>query len=221
MSVTPPADMPDFVALGVHAKELALGISRCANVPAFNDPNISTKLDKLDEVTRNIDTLKQDLSESLTTSLTASLTASLTESLTASLTEVITRNINALSTNIAAREMNGFARTRNSGNIQPNHRLTPLYSVFTNAPIANFPKSVSQFKRLNRQTVMQILQELDDPFRLPNYGTSREKHQRLAMLVGVRLSEDPIVLRPSDAGGNDDDHTDDGDDGDDAGVADA
>ncbi|KAJ8116289.1 hypothetical protein ONZ43_g4472 [Nemania bipapillata] len=84
MSVTTPAEVPDFTALGVHANKLALGISRFANLPTFNDPNISTKLNKIDDFMQNINTLKQDL----------------TADLTASLTEVITRSFNDLETKL-------------------------------------------------------------------------------------------------------------------------
>ncbi|KAI1195530.1 hypothetical protein F5X97DRAFT_307929 [Nemania serpens] len=241
MSAALPAVVLDFHALGIHAHALASGLSQFASLPALNDPSITTKLNRLDAVTRDIDSVKQDLKQELKRDLTSDLTQSLMQALTQVITQSnaalradlradlnadLTREMSLvrediktlerrLNTNIAVRETNGFARTQNSKSFQPSHRLMPLHSVLTDTPIPNFPKSVSQFKRLTNATIVQILQELDDPFHKPDCGTLLEKRQRLAMLIGVSLSNDPVVLRPAadaaeaEADHGDDDHSDD------------
>ncbi|KAI1149328.1 hypothetical protein F4825DRAFT_430809 [Nemania diffusa] len=193
MSVALPVQVPDFRALGVHAHALADGLTGCANLPAFNDPNITTKLEKLDTVTRDIDNLKRDLITSITEALTEALTEVIDKKFDAFTKKIddvkqevgavkqevgavkqevsavkqglgaVEKRLDAvekrlgaveqkvgsvernLSTSIAAREMNGLVRTKN----RRSSKLEPLHSVFTNEPIANFPQSIAQFKRLN------------------------------------------------------------------------
>ncbi|KAI1125857.1 hypothetical protein F5Y10DRAFT_246027 [Nemania abortiva] len=108
--------------------------------------------------------------------------------------------------------MNALARQRNNVTSQSSYKLMPLYSVLTNAPIEDFPKSVSQFRKLPNQTVLQILQELDDPFHQPNYDTA-SRRGRLAMLIGIRSSDGPVLHPLANAAGAGD-ASDDGDDGD-------
>ncbi|KAJ8129176.1 hypothetical protein O1611_g4455 [Lasiodiplodia mahajangana] len=133
-----------------------------------------------------------------------------------------------LGTSIAVRDTNKIARKQNNKKgSQPNYELMPLFALFTNTPIANFPKSISQFQKLKDATVMQILQELDDPFHKPNYGTPLEKRQRLATLIGIDiLLGYPLVMGPAADAANganaaeaaaeaaDDDDDDDDDDND-------
>ncbi|KAI0100497.1 hypothetical protein GGR51DRAFT_564032 [Nemania sp. FL0031] len=152
----------------------------------------------------------------LTSALKIELTKGMEESnnaLKTKLTKKIDESNEALerklSTSIAAREVNGLTRTLNNKTSQSGFKLRPFYSVLTNTPIANFPTSVSTFKALSNQKVTQVLRELDGPFHKPNYGTSDEKRQRLAFLIGVRLSDDPVMLRPTANASNAGDDSDD------------
>ncbi|KAJ8130136.1 hypothetical protein O1611_g3497 [Lasiodiplodia mahajangana] len=189
MSVSPPAP----------AAAPASDTTLRADLPAFNDPNITTDPNRLDAFTRDIENIKRDL----TLSLTQSLTQSIKDDLTQSLTQVVRQDYadleRRLKTYAAARERNGIVRTRNKNCFQARQELEALHSVFTNMPIVNFPKTVARFKKLKEAEVVQILRELDDPSHQQDYGTSCEKWQRLVMLTGLRLSDDPILLGPADS----------------------
>ncbi|KAI0101387.1 hypothetical protein GGR51DRAFT_530558 [Nemania sp. FL0031] len=84
-------------------------------------------------------------------------------------------------TSIATREYNSLVRASNASGGE----FQPLHSVFTNAPIAAFPGSLSQFRSLNGASIVAILEQLNDPYCKPELGTPAEKRVRLWMLAGV------------------------------------
>ncbi|KAI1129466.1 hypothetical protein F5Y10DRAFT_238316 [Nemania abortiva] len=95
MSRTPSPELPDFDALTHHAQELANGIRLLGNLPAFNDPHITTKLNRLDELTNNVDNLQQTILLNITQSLTESITQAVQQS-NQDLKDDLTRQINTV-----------------------------------------------------------------------------------------------------------------------------
>ncbi|KAI1131157.1 hypothetical protein F5Y10DRAFT_90788 [Nemania abortiva] len=97
----------------------------------------------------------------------------------------LTKALDALDTRMAAGYNNNIAREMNGRAFQPDHKLVALHSVFTNFPIANFPKTLSELQTLSDETVVRILQELDDPFHNLNHGTPEEKWESLIILTRI------------------------------------
>ncbi|KAI0546677.1 hypothetical protein F4679DRAFT_598598 [Xylaria curta] len=196
MKTTVELDMPDYDGMARHAQEIA-----------FHTQGLVDGFHYLAETMSDINNMEQQILESLPEPLTESPSQSLTESIgqlikaskeelmrkihadvqsvkneIKSVKSEITSKIDALVINIVAREFNSIVRQYN----RESSGLLALHSVHTNTRITHFPSTVDRFHNLTYEQVVCILEELDDPFHRPNFGTESQTRTRLALLTGVQ-----------------------------------
>ncbi|KAI0867938.1 hypothetical protein GGS24DRAFT_483836 [Hypoxylon argillaceum] len=82
MNRTPPLEMPDFGAIADHGQELVNGVRLLKNLSAFNDPHITTKLNKLDDFTNNVNGIQQTIEQNINRSLTEAITKAVEQTIT-------------------------------------------------------------------------------------------------------------------------------------------
>ncbi|KAI1746026.1 hypothetical protein F4680DRAFT_442295 [Xylaria scruposa] len=196
MKTTVELGTPDYDGMARHAREIA-----------YHARGVVDGFYVLADTISDINKMEQRISESLSEPPTESPSQSLTESIgqlvTASKEELtrkinadvqsvkneikyvkneITSKIDALMINIAAREFNSIARQYN----HKSFKLRALHSVHTNTRIMPFPTTVDELNNLTYGQVGWILEELDDPFHRPSFGTEAQTRTRLAMFIGVQ-----------------------------------
>ncbi|KAI1111895.1 hypothetical protein F5Y14DRAFT_289929 [Nemania sp. NC0429] len=104
MSITPPVELPDWDELAGHGRAFADGIQLIKGLPAFNDPHIAAKLNRISE---NTDNIRADLHRSLSDEFARQLEGAITRALNpfeARLTAKINTVKNDLTENIKATE---------------------------------------------------------------------------------------------------------------------
>ncbi|KAI0869970.1 hypothetical protein GGS24DRAFT_476988 [Hypoxylon argillaceum] len=199
--------MPDRVGLSGHYQAITDGFQLHENSPAFTDPDISTKLGKLDEFTNTMDSFKDDMTRFLRQAIKDEMKSvkedlesvkedlesvkedleSVKEDLESAKDDLI-KEIKtvekSLRINIATRNTNAIARAKN----QWGDEIVPLRSVLSGAAIDRFPTTRLELEGLSKVNAVRILRELDDLLIYnsdSNTVSAIEARERLAMLVGI------------------------------------
>ncbi|KAI1150258.1 hypothetical protein F4825DRAFT_452648 [Nemania diffusa] len=129
--------MPDRVGLSGHYQAITDGFQLHENSPAFTDPDISTKLGKLDEFTNTMDSFKDDMTRFLRQAIKDEM-KSVKEDL-----ESVKEDLESVKEDLD--NTNAIAHAKN----QWGDEIVPLRSVLSGAAIDRFPTTRLELEGLS------------------------------------------------------------------------
>ncbi|GAP82978.2 hypothetical protein SAMD00023353_0105120 [Rosellinia necatrix] len=105
MDVVPSPEVPNFREMADHVNALGNGIRLFHNLPAFNDPSITTKLNRLDDLVNNVNNIRQDIQRDVTQSVLQEMQAVIEQTMARgykALKDEFTNQINAVKDDLQA-----------------------------------------------------------------------------------------------------------------------
>ncbi|KAI1176806.1 hypothetical protein F4777DRAFT_597202 [Nemania sp. FL0916] len=112
--------------------------------------------------------------------------------------EFVRKDIKGVQNTLAARERNAIARELNSK--WAHKQLEPLYSVWLNKQLPNFPRTITEFNSLPDANIRGFLAGLGDHAARRDVCTPDFARKRLTMLVGIVHEPDSTSTQRPQAG---------------------
>ncbi|RMZ84813.1 hypothetical protein DV737_g1043, partial [Chaetothyriales sp. CBS 132003] len=190
----PRLQQPNFPLLTQSMQLVTEQVSKLENIPAVDSGNrlsagitnlsntLNASIDNLSNtLNARIDNLNNTVNNLANTVNNLANTVDNLANTTNTRFVNIEARLDGLKTQITAIDFNSVARLQNSQLRLESELLSPLKGPASNEPIANFPQTSSDIRRMNTGLLDSVLRGLG----LPTAGNVEEKRKRLRAHIGI------------------------------------